>query len=420
MGRLGRLLLAGALFLVTVMPGRAQGPCSLTQLTNTTGSPFFNFFPSFNGAGNRIAFNSSADLVGSNGDGGVEVFLWDASTGITQITNMNSSLGVIPKINAAGNRVVFQSNTNPLGTNGDGSFEVFLWDASTGLTQITNTTNGISPTPKINAAGTRIAFQSNADFVGSNADGNVEIFLWDSSTGFTQITNTTGGKSSLAPAINAGGDRIAFESEADPLGTNGDGNFEIFLWDASTGLTQITNTTSGGSFFPAINAAGNRIAFQSIADLVGTNPEGNNEIFLWDSSTGFTQITNSVSANSSTVAINAAGNRITFQSNGDLLGHGSDSVEIFLWDSSQGLTQLTNTHVDSFFPAIDASGNRVAFSSSANFLGSNSDGSSELFLNFCPSSVTEVPAASPLGLGILATLLGLAAAWTLRRRRGHP
>jgi len=391
----------------------------LTQLTNTTGSSFFNFFPAFNAAGNRIVFNSSADLVGSNGDGGVEAFLWDASIGFTQITNVNSALSVTPSINAAGSRVAFQSNTNPLGTNGDGNFEIFLWDASTGLIQITNTTKGNSATPKINAAGNRIAFQSTADLTGNNSDGSLEVFLWDSSTGFTQITDSVDGKSSFAPAINASGDRIAFESDADPLGGNGDGNFEIFLWDASNGLTQITNTTSGGSFFPAINAAGNRIAFQSIADLVGTNSEGNNEVFLWDSATGFTQITNTVSANSSTVSIDAAGNRITFQSNGDLLGNGSNGVEIFLWDASGGLTQVTNSNADSFFPVIAAAGNRIAFSSSANFSGNNSDGNSELFLASCPQSVAEVPAVSSLGLGVLATLLGLAAAWTLRRRRGH-
>ncbi|MBW8879256.1 MAG: hypothetical protein JF614_30315, partial [Acidobacteria bacterium] len=89
MGRLGWPLIAGVLLLVAVVPGRAQSACSLTQLTNTTGSSFFNFFPAFNAAGNRIVFNSSADLVGSNGDGGVEAFLWDASIGFTQITNVN-------------------------------------------------------------------------------------------------------------------------------------------------------------------------------------------------------------------------------------------------------------------------------------------------------------------------------------------
>jgi Tol biopolymer transport system component len=418
MRRLGWPLIAGVLFLVAVVPGRAQGTCSLTQITNTTVT--FNFNYGINAAGNRIVFSSDSDLVGSNS--GVEVFLWDAATGFTQITDVDNNFDQMPTINADGSRVAFQSDANPLGTNADKNVEIFLWDASTGLTQVTNTTtNGLTLSPKIDAAGNRIVFQSNADLTGNNSDGNVEIFRWDSSTGFTQITDSTGARNSFLPAINASGDRIVFASDANPLGSNGDGNSEIFLWDASTGLLQITNTTSGASSLPAINAAGNRIAFQSIADLVGTNSEGNNEIFLWDSSSGFTQITNTVSAESSGAAINAAGNRIVFKSNGNLLGNNSDNrFEVFLWDAFGGLTQVTNSNEISFAPVINAAGNRIAFSSLANFSGSNSDGNNEIFLASCPLSAAEVPAASPLGLGVLATLLGLAAAWTLRKRLGRP
>jgi Tol biopolymer transport system component len=416
MRRLVWPLVAGVLSLVAVVPGRAQGTCSLTQITNTTVA--FNFNYGINAAGNRIVFSSDSDLVGSND--GTQVFLWDAATGFTQITHGDSNLDPTPAINADGSRVAFQSDTNPLGTNADKSLELFLWDASTGLTQVTNASVNGTLSPKINAAGNRIVFHSIADLTGNNSDGNVEIFRWDSSTGFTQITDSTGARNSFTPATNASGDRIVFASDADLLGSNGDGNSEIFLWDASTGLVQITNTTSGASSLPTINAAGDRIAFQSTADLVGTNSEGNNEIFLWGSSSGFTQITSTVSAESSGAAINAAGNRIVFKSNGNLLGTNSDNrFEVFFWDASGGLTQVTNSNALSFAPVINAAGNRIAFSSLANFSGSNSDGNNEIFLATCPLSAVEAPAVSPLGLGILATLLGLAASWTLRRRRGR-
>ncbi|MBW2306152.1 MAG: PD40 domain-containing protein [Deltaproteobacteria bacterium] len=99
---------------------------------------------------------------------------------------------------------------------------------------------------------------------------------------FTQITSTTGG-SSTAPSINADGTRIAFASDMDFTGGNADGNWEIFLFDATTGtFTQITNTTGGGqaNFSPSINADGTRIAFYSDRDLTGGNADGNREIFL--------------------------------------------------------------------------------------------------------------------------------------------
>src|SRR5436305_13473558 len=205
MGKFGGSLIAGFL-LVAVVPARAQEMCSLTQITNTTNAT--NLIAAINAAGTRVAFSSNADFLGSNGDGGFEIFLWDAFTGFTQITNINNPFALSPTINGAGTRITFASGTNPLGSNGDGNSEIFLWDASTGLTQITNTNSGNSSDPVINAAGNRITFYSNANPLGSNGDGNSEIFLWDATTGLTQITNTIGSGDSLLPSINASGTRI--------------------------------------------------------------------------------------------------------------------------------------------------------------------------------------------------------------------
>ncbi len=47
-----------------------------------------------------------------------------------------------------------------------------------------------------------------------------------------------------APAISQDGSRIAFASKDNPLGTNNDGNSEIFLYDGAR-LIQITNTSPG-------------------------------------------------------------------------------------------------------------------------------------------------------------------------------
>jgi hypothetical protein len=52
--------------------------CSLTQLTHSTGPGSFS--PSINAACPRIAFISSADLIGGNTDGNREIFLVDTTT----------------------------------------------------------------------------------------------------------------------------------------------------------------------------------------------------------------------------------------------------------------------------------------------------------------------------------------------------
>jgi Tol biopolymer transport system component len=419
MGRLGRPLVAGCLFLAAVISVQAQQTCSLTQITNTTGNNLFNrnTEPAINAAGDRIAFASNFNLAGTNADSNFEIFLWDASTGFTQITNTSSGGNDAAAINAAGDRIAFESNADPLGSNSDGNIEIFLWDASTGLTQITNSTTGTNRVPAINAVGNRVTFASTANLLGSDADGSFEIFLWDASTGLTQITQNPRG--SFAPTINAAGNRITFDSNANFTGGNSDFNFEIFLWDASTGISQVTNTSGGNSGIPVINATGNRIAFDS---NVGSADGVTSQIFLWDSSTGVVQITNTAGRPSVLPTIDAAGNRVAFRSDANLAGsNGEGRTEIFLWDATSGFTQVTDTTSGfSDLPAINAAGNRIAFQSNANPLGSNGDGNTEIFLASCPGGAqveVSIPAVSPLGLGILAVLLGLAAAWILRRRR---
>jgi Tol biopolymer transport system component len=397
--------------------------CSLTQITNTTSNGVLNTEPAINAAGNRIAFSSNFNPTGANADGSFEIFLWDASTGFTQITNTTSDGNSNPTINATGDRIAFESDTNPLGSNGDGNREIFLWDAATGLTQITNTTGGLSRVPSINAAGNRVTFASTANILGSDGDGSFEIFLWDAATGVTQVTQDP--QDSFAPEINAAGNRIAFDSNGNFTGGNSDLNLENFLWDASTGFSQITNTSNldGNSGVSGINAAGNRVAFDSNATSLGSNTAGLDQIFIWDASTGIAQITNSLSGFSIFPTINATGNRVAFSSSANLVdSNGDANQEIFLWDSGSGITQITNT--PSGFnsrPSINAAGNRIAFESNTNPLGSNVDGNVEIFLATCPGGApveAAIPAVSPLGLGVLAAFLGLAAAWILRRRRG--
>jgi hypothetical protein len=59
-----------------------------------------------------------------------------------------------------------------------------------------------------------------------------------------------------------------FESEANPLGTNPDGNREIFTWTASTGLAQLTFTSGVHNVRPVIGGNGSW-AYYVVTDLAG-------------------------------------------------------------------------------------------------------------------------------------------------------
>jgi Tol biopolymer transport system component len=444
------LLLAAVAVTVSPPPLSAQ-PFQLTQITNTVGGIFIRSLPSIDAAGTRIAFHSTRDLApGSpgNADGSFEIFLFDATTGrFTQITSAGStSVGsTMAAISADGTRIAFVSNGNLTpGSPGnpDGNREIFLFDTSTGrFTQITNTIGGSNISPSINANGTRIAFVSDRDLTpGSpgNADGNPEIFLFDTATGvFTQVTNSLLGNSGR-PSIDGAGTRIAFECNRDlvPPG-NADLSEELFLFDSGTGLiTQITHTTFGVNPAPSISAGGTRIAFQSVGNLTPGNPgnpDGNLEIFVFDTTTGrFTQVTNTSNfTNNIAASINADGTRIAFRSTADLApgqpGNADGNPEIFLFDTATGLfTQITNSTGASNnelgesneSPSINAAGTRIVFESNRDLVPNspgNPDGGFEIFLAVQADGV-GIPALSGWMQVAAAAVLLLAGLHVLRRR----
>src|SRR6266852_5456886 len=172
---------------------------------------------------------------------------------------------------------------------------------SSGLRRITNTTDeGININPSVSGDGKIVAFESTEDIAGAGgADhfrairANVSV---DPATFFQM-----GGTRAPAAGISQDGSRIAFSSKDDPLGTNPDSNSEIFLFDGAK-LIQITNTSPGdianrvrnGNFQPSISDDGRFIAFSSNRDLVSQNSDGNLEIFVYDTvASSFAQLTNS-------------------------------------------------------------------------------------------------------------------------------
>ena len=183
--------------------------------------------PSVSDSGTRIAFASTHDLLrdGSNGDGNLEVFLLDTSTGeLSQVTSSKGGEGsVAPQISAAGTRIVFASDRDLLGngSNVDDEVQLFLYDTLTrAIAQLTHAEGGLASFASavelsLDDAGVRVAFASDRDLLeqGRNADENLEIFLLDTTTrGLEQLTETSGGKGCFAPAF-VGKDRLRWSSD---------------------------------------------------------------------------------------------------------------------------------------------------------------------------------------------------------------
>ena len=389
-----RCLITLSTMLLTTLIGAtelyAQSLCVITQIT-ITDDPFFvrNITPSINSDGTAIALRSGQNFTGNNTDGNEEIFLYQSGVGITQITDSINAVIIInsSSINSDGTAIVFLSNGNLTGNNADQNHEIFLYQSGAGITQITNSiSNVFNSRPSINGDGTAIAFLSSGNLTGTNADENFEIFLYQSGIGITQITNSTGG-GSVNPSISSDGTAIAFRSGQNFTGTNADENQEIFLYQSGAGITQITNSMGGINFAPSINSDGTAIAFQSDRNLTGTNADENLEIFLYQSGAGITQITDSIGGINDDPSISSDGTAIAFQSDRDLTGNNADeNHEIFLYQSGVGITQITDSigglKVDDA-ASINSDGTAIAFHSDRDLTGNNADENREIFLSDC-------------------------------------
>lgn len=193
--------------------------------------------------------------------------------------------------------------------------------------------------------------------------------------------------------ISADGSRIVFSSGGNFTGENPDGNTEVFLFDTITrSIYQVTKTTEGDNDTVTISISGERVAFLSTEYSVKDGVEDTRTILsLFDVSTKqITQVaqTRGVLSSIWDVSLNSDGSQLAFASNLNPTGSNPDGTfEIFLWNvTTQVVTQITNATSsetnsgNSFSPIISADGTRVVFQSTVNLTGENLDENIELFL----------------------------------------
>ena len=266
--------------------------------------------------------------------------------------------------------------------------------------------------PSINANGTKIAFGSSSDFLGQNIPiGHEEIWLYDTvGMTFTRVTSAPiAGQVSRNARISADGTKIVFNSFADFLGQGiPSGQEEIWLYDTATmTVTRVTTVTSPGAVYGdhSINANGMKIAFSSDSDFLGQGiPRFQNEIWLYDTATmTVSRITTASEALkvSRSPSMNADGTKIAFYGDSDFLGDGDISqYEVWLCDTTAmtvtRLTTASSTNRDSESPSISADGTKIAFISDSDFLGQGiPDGQYEIWLyDTSGMTVTRITTAS--------------------------
>ena len=333
------LLVMAAVCLLVWQSGRTQSP--LRRITNTP-EQAINLNPSISGDGRVVAFESTQDVAGAGGSDDFRAIRANVNVSPIAFVQLAASRAPAPAISQDGSRLAFASTANPLGTNADGNSEIFQHDGT--LRQITNTTPADPSSrtdhgnflPSISDDGRFIAFSSNRNLASENSDGNFEIFVFDNSTStFTQLTSSSGTVGFTDAKISGNALNVAYIR--DP-GSSTSTNRDLLLQ--------------------------NRIGTPNVRVLVTDAPN--------------LQLTYGR-------AISDDGLRVVWSAE-----TAANSSQVFLFDGrnnqTRQITTLGSRAVDvSLHPTISGDGSRIAFATRRTFLA-NSDGSVDLYSFDIPSS----------------------------------
>jgi uncharacterized protein (TIGR03437 family) len=311
---------------------------SLRRITNTTEEKI-SLNPSLSGDGQHLVFESSADLNSAGGTTGFRAFHASLNNEPVSFEQLGITRAVAPAVSDDGASIAFASKDNPLGTNADGNSEIFLYAAGM-LRQITNTSPG-DPSlrhingnfqPSLTDDGRLIAFSSNRELTGQNADANLEIFLFDTyNNSFTQLTNTGGIVGATDAKISGDGSHLAFVKDdgatLSPLR-------DLILEDLSTRETRVIAEHVNElrvTYGRAISDDGLRVVYSS-ETAVNTS-----QVFLYDGRNNLTRQLTSLGARADDVplhpTISGDGKRVSFATRRNVVGGNSDSsVELYTYD----------------------------------------------------------------------------------------
>ena len=353
--RIFTLILAGVavLCLLGVRPTQTQSV--LRRITNTT-EEGININPSISGDGRIVAFESTEDIAGAGGADHFRAIRANITNDPATFFQMGGTRAVAAAISQDGSRIAFASKDDPLGTNPDGNSEIFLFDGAR-LSQVTNTSPGDIATrvtngnfqPSISDDGRFIAFSSNRDLAGQNADGNLEIFIYDAvATTFTQLTNSSGIVGCSDAKISGNGAKVAFVRDT---GAKPSARRDLMIQDRTSGPAAVIASqvqTLLMTYGRAISDDGTRVVYS------GETATNASQVFLFDGRGG-----------NSTRQLTSLGTRVT---------------EVPL------------------HATISGDGTRIAFATRRNFNSFNSDGSVELYVHDVPSAtfsrITTAPSTA--------------------------
>ncbi|HEX5702834.1 MAG TPA: Calx-beta domain-containing protein [Pyrinomonadaceae bacterium] len=374
--------LAAAVAIGFVCLRSAETQSSLRRITNTTDEGI-SINPSISGDGRIIGFESTEDVAGAGGTNHFRAIRANISVDPPTFFQMGRTRAVAPGVSQDGSRVAFASKDDPLGTNADGNSEIFLFNGSN-LVQVTNTTPGNPANrvtegnfqPSMSDDGRFVAFSSNRNLTSQNGDGNLEVFVFDSTAAaFTQLTNSTGIVGFSDAKISGDGSAIACIRDLGATASTNRDLLRINRTSAAQTVLSLNVTRLAMTYGRAISDDGARVAYSAETAANST------QVFYYDGRIGnvnrqVTTLGTRVTEVPLHPTISGDGLRIAFATRRALTGFSNSdaSVELYTYDTPTGtFARITNV-VDSDADCFDGSNAACEVVSSL-----NDDGSTVVF-----------------------------------------
>lgn len=321
---------------------RAPAQTATPTLRRVTSTPeqTVNLHPTISGDGRRVAFESSANFSDDPNYAGFKTVIADVADGGINFRQVSRSRAVSSAFSRDGERFVFVATDDPLGSNKDGNAEIFYRDEG-GLRQITETTpdsietrtSDGSSSPTISADGRTIVFVSDRDIVsGLNADGSAEVFVYETaSRAFSQFTNYPGNFSVGRAQVS--GDASAIVYSLDEAAGDGPSIRTLIVRDVQSGRVRYERAGA------EMSSAARSLSDDGARLVLGArDARGVRQIYLFDARRNHArQITSftsrAVSAEPFAMTISGDGDRIAFATTANVNRLNDDnSLEIYLYD----------------------------------------------------------------------------------------
>lgn len=377
----------------------------VTQLSTNTANE--SEYPSVSADGKKIVLSSRADLASTGkSNNRTDLFLYNTVGGnFTQLTQIQSNRHCYQTAisgNGLWAAAVCNGRLDPAKTNNNNSREVFLINLENKVAkQIGADINSLerAHTLALDYEGEKLLFVASTNLVGTNADGSLEVFSYDRVREvFEQLSDFNAGTNIHELDIDNSGQRLVVSARANPFGTNNSNRYQVFSGNLDKGvLHQVTTNTGQDSRYASISGNGEEIVFSSRAPLLGAG-SGRYNVFVADFPDAINErVTNFNNSDSYSSDISSDGSSIVFTSNASLADNinQSSNREVFVYNRALKRTAKlseVNESRHAVWPKISENGSRIVFTGTADWIsGQNPNRINQVFsvAGLDSNSVTE-------------------------------